>query len=138
MKFGRLPIKLRQKRERERERERESTEENSDEKQERKSFAKNIPESMLFFIDKLAQDYLINTVYYTLTESHQSSRAGTQIKDFGFLYFDFVLSFDPPVPSPVGREKASCCFHSFHSIPFPWRCGGVSLIFCSKYLIQRC
>ena len=103
MKFGRLPIKLRQKRERERERERESTEENSDEKQERKSFAKNIPESMLFFIDKLAQDYLINTVYYTLTESHQSSRAGTQIKDFGFLYFDFVLSFDPPVPSPVGR-----------------------------------
>ena len=72
-----------------------------------------------FFIDKLAQDYLINTVYYTLTESHQSSRAGTQIKDFGFLYFDFVLSFDPPVPSPVGRAKPvgvavafrlSCCF----------------------------
>ena len=41
-------------RERERERERESTEENSDEKQERKSFAKNIPESMLFFYRQIS------------------------------------------------------------------------------------
>ena len=123
--------------EREREREREKVQKRTATRSRRGRVSqRTFPNQCFFFIDKLAQDYLINTVYYTLTESHQSSRAGTQIKDFGFLYFDFVLSFDPPVPSPVGR--ASCCFHSFHSIPFPWRCGGVSLIFCSKYLIQRC
>ena len=110
MKFRRLPIKLRQKRERERERKyrREQRREAGEEEFRKERSRIN---AFFFYRQISTKDYLINTVYYTLTESHQSSRAGTQTKDFGFLSFDFVLSFDPPVPSPVGQ-----------------RCGGVSLI----------
>ena len=120
-------------REREREREREKVQKRTATRSRRGRVSqRTFPNQCFFFIDKLAQDYLINTVYYTLTESHQSSRAGTQIKDFGFLYFDFVLSFDPPVPSPVGRAKPVVAF--IHSIPF--RSLGVAVAFRLSFVLN--
>ena len=119
-------------RERERERERKYRREQRREAGEEEFRKEHSRINAFFFIDKLAQDYLINTVYYTLTESHQSSRAGTQIKDFGFLYFDFVLSFDPPVPSPVGRAKPVVAF--IHSIPF--RSLGVAVAFRLSFVLN--